>query len=420
MQEVWNRREFPFCNDFTSYEEFYDAFQIPQSYINLSGYHQYVDYEGSAVNTKNGYRVTTDQPASFKRNIFFFGPSWFWSWGATDSNTIESMLQRKLNSQVPAKAFCVHNRSFIGVSTERDIRTLFSQKYKQGDIVIFAYGPIWGIPHCDLSLKSVRPHDYGEIFTDGHYCKNGNRMIANGIFEFLQQHNFFEEKLAGEWTMPDPEDTDADEDEQLHNYRNSLRKIYREKLAPRIGAVVMNCNPFTLGHRYLVEQALKRCDRLIVFVVEEDKSVFPFADRLRLVKENLADLKNVLVLPSGEFIISSRTFEEYFNKESLQERKIDTSTDVTLFAAKIAPCLNIAVRFAGEEPFDTVTRQYNETMARILPQYGLEFVEIPRLKTGGEPVSASRVRELAKAGEFDKLKKLVPKKTLAYLREMFG
>ena len=420
MEKIWKQKAFPFCKDYKSFEEFFDAFYEPPSYANSDGSINYCDYHGAATNLQNGYRVPTDQPIEPKRNIFFIGPSWFFSWGATDCNTIESYLQRKLNEYLPKEKISVHNRCFTGVDIHRDVRTLQTLRYQQGDIVIFAYGPIWGIPHCDLSFKSIRPHAYGEIFTDTHFSQNGNRMIADGIFEFLQKHNFFEEKLVGEWTMPEPEDNDADEDEQLHDYRKNLRKIYREQLAPRVGAIVMNCNPFTLGHRYLVEQALNRCDRLIVFVVEEDKSVFPFADRLQLVKENLADLKNVLVLPSGEFIISSRTFEEYFNKESLQERKIDTSTDVTLFASKIAPCLNISVRFAGEEPFDTVTRQYNETMARILPQYGLEFVEIPRLTTNGTAISASRVRALAKAREFNKLKTLVPKKTLKYLKQLYG
>ena len=246
-------------------------------------------------------------------------------------------------------------------------------------------------------------------------------MIADGIFEFLQKHNFFEEKLTGEWQMPDEDETaDENEDEHLREYKRKLKTFYRAELAPKVGAIVMNCNPFTLGHRYLAEQALKRCDRLVVFVVEEDKSVFPFAERFKLVKENLADLKNVSVLPSGEFIISSRTFTEYFNKESLQERKIDTTLDVTIFADKIAPCLNISVRFAGEEPFDAVTRQYNENMARLLPQYGIEFVELPRLKAGGTPISASEVRRLAEARDFAKLKRLVPKKTLSFLQVFFG
>ena len=165
-----------------------------------------------------------------------------------------------------------------------------------------------------------------------------------------------------------------------------------------IGSVVMNCNPFTLGHRYLVETALQFCDRLIVFVVEEDKSDFPFQDRIDLVKKGLADLKNVVIVPSGNFIISTRTFAEYFNKSKLQDVKIDTSLAVTIFAKEIAPCLDISIRFVGTEPFDHVTAQYNESMDSILSQYGIEVKEIPRYEVKGQIVSASQVRHYMMSG----------------------
>jgi len=179
----------------------------------------------------------------------------------------------------------------------------------------------------------------------------------------------------------------------------------------------MNANPFTYGHRYLVEEALKECDYLIIFVVEEDKSSIPFKDRFNLVKENLEDLPRALVRRSGEFIISSKTFAEYFCKESIQEQKIDTTLDVTLFAKEIAPCLNISVRFAGKEPTDNITRQYNEDMAKILPQYGIRFVELERkLTANGEIISASTVRSLAEKKEFDKLNAFAPPATVEYLK----
>lgn len=109
----------------------------------------------------------------------------------------------------------------------------------------------------------------------------------------------------------------------------------------------MNCNPFILRHRYLIEYESECVERLYVFVVEEDRSVFPFTDRIELVRKGTSDLKNVTVLPSGKFIISSLIFEEYFNKSLLQESTVDPSMDVELFGKEIAPALGITVRFAG-------------------------------------------------------------------------
>ena len=202
---------------------------------------------------------------------------------------------------------------------------------------------------------------------------------------------------------------------ELEDYKQKLRA----KKIP-IGAIVMNCNPFTLGHQYLVEFAAAQVVKLYIFVVEEDKSEFPFADRLELVRQGVKNFSNVEVLPSGKFIISQQTFSGYFNKSELQDVQVDSSMDVEIFGREIAPELGITIRFAGEEPTDNVTRQYNETMKKILPRYGVEFREIPRKTFGDEFISASKVREALKCGNFDKIKNLVPDTTLLYLRGRFS
>ena len=423
MKEVWDNQQLPFASDYETFEDFYEVFHTPTSSIGLDGNRRYLDYASRTVNTRNGIRVTLHQPKDFRRAIFFVGNCRFYGWGATDACTPASLLQKQLNLHPIGKDFIVYNYAQVGNDTYTDLLcTLRNLPLQQGDIVFFqdrvgCTAP-WGIPYCDLRLKSVRPHNYGEIFIDSHTSHNGNRMIADGIFDFLKKNDFFQKNLPADLGTPIhvKQSKKEDEDEPFHDYKEKLRTFYRKKLCPKIGSVVMNCNPFTNGHRYLVEQALEHCDHLIVFVVEEDKSVFPFADRIALVRKSIADLKNVSVIPSGQFIISTRTFQEYFNKEFLQEQVIDTTLDVTMFAKEIAPCLNISMRFAGEEPLDNVTRQYNENMARLLPKYGIKFVEIPRLKFKGAPISASEVRRLAEAREFEQLKNLVPLQTLYYLR----
>jgi [citrate (pro-3S)-lyase] ligase len=176
-----------------------------------------------------------------------------------------------------------------------------------------------------------------------------------------------------------------------------------------IGAVVMNCNPFTLGHRYLIERALAECGFLYVFVVEEDKSEYSFKDRLALAEKGVSDLSGVKVLPSGKFIISTLTLPEYFEKN--KEITIDATYDIETFARHIAPALNISMRFAGEEPTCYITRQYNQAMKDILPKHGIEFVVFKRKEFEGIPVSASTVRKFVKEGKYENIKSLVPKST---------
>ena len=207
----------------------------------------------------------------------------------------------------------------------------------------------------------------------------------------------------------------------LYEYYNSVIQQcpWKDKIAEsRIGAIVMNCNPFTLGHRYLIETAAGQVDYLIIFVVEENKSYFDFEDRIRLVKAGTDHLKNVLVVPSGSFIISTRTFPGYFVKDNPKEVNIDSSEDVQIFAKYIAPQFFITKRFVGEEPFDRVTRLYNETMKQILPNYGIEIIEIPRKETDDGVISASKVRKALENDEFDKIEKMVPESTLEFLKKM--
>lgn len=188
-----------------------------------------------------------------------------------------------------------------------------------------------------------------------------------------------------------------------------------------IGAIVMNANPFTKGHRYLAEQASAQCDVLHIFVVEEDRSAFPFADRLELVRQGTEDLTNVRVHAGGPYIISEATFPRYFLKATDDAAVMQTELDAEVFARGIAPALNITRRFVGTEPNCGLTDQYNRSMQKILPKYGIELVEIPRVESGDAAISASRVRAaLAESDDLNALESLLPPTTLAYLKSQRG
>ncbi len=180
-------------------------------------------------------------------------------------------------------------------------------------------------------------------------------------------------------------------------------------------ALVMNCNPFTLGHRYLVEKAAKENNEVVVFIVEENKSEFSFEDRMDLVKKGTADLENVKIISGGQYIISSATFPTYFLKEKDDKLKLYTAVDAGLFSEYIAPVFGIIRRYVGSEPYCEVTENYNSALIEILPKYNIELKLVDRLEIMNEAVSASRVRRLFKLKDWEQLKLLVPKTTFDYL-----
>lgn len=184
-------------------------------------------------------------------------------------------------------------------------------------------------------------------------------------------------------------------------------------------ALVMNCNPFTNGHAYLLEQAAKENERVVLFVLSEDKSLVPFADRLAMVKAAAAKYDNVTVVTSGSYMISSATFPSYFLKDDALVTRTHADLDATLFT-RIAAALNLTRRYVGEEPFSAATCAYNEALAAVLPAAGVELRVIPRKEESGTPISASHVRKLIHDGRIEEIRPLVPDTTYDYLTSEAG
>ena len=207
------------------------------------------------------------------------------------------------------------------------------------------------------------------------------------------------------------------QDAALLESSNTAFSRYLDNLPRADGAIVMNADPFTLGHRYLVETACAQCARLNVFVLSSEASHVPARARLQLVREGCRDLANVQVVEGGDYIISGATFPDYFFKDKSEAALAYARLDATLFAQRIAPACDIQTRFVGEEPLDPMTAAYNETLCAILPQNGIEVRVIPRKMIDGKPISASRVRALWSEARYDEIAPLVPQTTLAYIRE---
>jgi [citrate (pro-3S)-lyase] ligase len=203
----------------------------------------------------------------------------------------------------------------------------------------------------------------------------------------------------------------------LERYLAEHRHLRREGAN---GAVVINGNPFTRGHQYLVEAASARADTLYVFIVREDRSVFPFADRFRLAEAATRHLSNVVLLDTSRYAVSAGTFPSYFLKRHDEKARLQMDLDVRLFASHLAPAFGIRRRFVGHEPYCETTAAYNRTMAEVLPAYGIELVEMRRAMDGETFISATRVRDALTRGDSATVARLVPPTTLEYLQSRAG
>lgn len=281
---------------------------------------------------------------------------------------------------------------------------------KKGDIVIYGYRHFLDIDKINL-MDACFKHDVKAewmVNSPWHCNHRLNSIYADTIYDRLKP--VLQEEIEGQGA---PLEGNCDFIKTL--YIDRYFKTFKTSEYHEIGSIVMNCNPFTNGHRYLIEQALKTVEFLIIFVVEEDRSLFSFNERFAMVCEGTADLDNVMVVPSGPFILSQTTFPEYFIKAEDENLDENTENDVKLFAEKIAGYLNIRYRFSGEEPKDIVTNKYNMYMKKILPENGIKFVEIPRKKVDGQYISASLARQCLERYDLEGLGKLVPDSTMRLL-----
>jgi [citrate (pro-3S)-lyase] ligase len=201
--------------------------------------------------------------------------------------------------------------------------------------------------------------------------------------------------------------------ETIDGHCAGLRALAAEKPG-NAACIVMNANPFSLGHLYLARKAAEENPWLHVLVVEEDASAFPFADRLELARRGLAGIPNAGVSAGGKYVISRLTFPTYFLKDEKTEDAY-ADMDLLLFGKYIAPALKVSRRYVGDEPYCKVTDAYNARMRAILPEYGVEVITVPRKKWGGGFISASAIRDQIRDGRTERLKSLVPATTHEFL-----
>lgn len=276
-----------------------------------------------------------------------------------------------------------------------------------------------------IKCFGIKEEYRGEGLASSLITKIQNRMFDKGIYEFFvftleKNVQIFNSLGFKEVAKADSVVLLEGGASDVNRYLLNMLKMSGVDANKKRAALVVNCNPFTLGHLYLIERAAQENEEVIVFVVEEDRSAFPTDIRFNLVKIGCRHLKNVTVIKGGRYIISSNTFPSYFLRKKDEKLSIYTKLDATIFGMYISKVFNIDKRYVGTEPYCDVTNEYNKTMLSILPNYGVEVCLVERLIKDGRAVSASIVRNLLKEDRISEVEKLVPQTTYDFLRTEEG
>lgn len=369
---------------------------------------------GKYFNARNGKRVTYFQPEHYIGTIYVMGMCMIVGRHVEDQFTISSYLQKILLEQ--GYPYRVEN---CGVITRRDaaIDSWIEKidKFQDNDIIIYqsSVGEVIGLPCISTSKIFEKYHIPTEWVMDnyGHCNYKVNKLIADNLYEMIKQH------LSNEAVEFN------DHKFVRINIHNIMQEYVQRKFIEQyffhfnyeryksIGAIVMNCDPFNKGHRYLIEQAKKRAECLIIFVIEESRSRFNFEERFRMIEDGIRDLENIIVVPNGEFVFSANNFREYYVRREDEIAVINAEYDINVFADYIAGPLHITHRFAGEETENNVMKIYNDAMKRILPQKGIRYVEIPKMMQEGNTVKSSNIRRYIKREDYENAFKMIPEST---------
>lgn len=270
--------------------------------------------------------------------------------------------------------------------------------------------------------NQIVSHLIAQANADGHQCvklftkPQNQRMFESMSFRLLAEApkailmetgiggiKRYSEELESEKEKVKSEKSNG----KLHHNNTSPQ----QPIMPQSGIIIMNCNPFTLGHRYLIEQAAQQVETLYILVVREDCSMFSYDERKAIISRGVAHLDNVVVCDGSEYSISATTFPTYFLKCLSDASDTQMTLDIDLYRRHIAPALGATVRFVGTEPDDPLTRRYNELMKSMLP----DVREVARLQQSGVAVSASRVRKAIVENHLAQAARLVPPTTVPYI-----
>lgn len=414
-------------------EDYYlaKANKFAQEYNQLStivknGRTIFSDLKNDSFHICDGHRLVPNAPSRAKHRIYLIGSCNVLGAYVTDNRTIGYYLQNYLNIEFNNKYEVVISAT-IG---NNDLSGIFCEEYRAGDKVIcFFMNPQL---HTDVIEYVYKSEIAEKISISKAYDFNNTNELIGNLFNGLMHHNHLINQKIAECIMSQlsfESHMAYGKRKQIQNYyiRYEIVDYYTRQFLSNnfsipkqgvVGAIVMNGNPFTYGHRYLIEYALGKVDLLYIFVVQEDSSIFSFNQRFEMVKRGTEEFSKVRVLPSGKYIISKETFTQYFHKDQEVQVIEDMDYDVHIFGEVVSPIFGIEKRFVGEEPFDLVTKKYNETMKKILPQCGVQLKEIPRLTVqNGEVVSATKVRELLKKKEWGVLSKFLPDSTIEILKQ---
>lgn len=382
-----------------------------------------LDYSSDQYTVENGFRKTCNCPKS-ELTISVLGACTVFGLLSTDEETIPSLIQSMLHS---AKAdYSVKNYGMLGFSVIEEIRRFNRNKFTNNDIVIL-FLKDYREAHEKLSEYELIQQEFPSYPIKSLIDSNTLLEDYFGTIAHCgsKSHRFYAEQVLGD-IIPYLNTQSRtvifhhfnyEEYSENKKFLGYLDRLEQYPSDGSNGAIMMNCNPFTKGHKYLIQYAASQVDNLYIIVVQQENGMFSFHERFEMIQAGCKDLPNVYVIPAGDYLAVPFGYPAYFDRDAFQgeDDVLNPLVDINLFGKYLAPRLGIRFRFVGTEEGDTITNYYNIQMKKILPKYGVELIEIPRITCSGKPISAKKVRACIMQNDVQTLADFLPDEIIEYL-----
>lgn len=389
----------------------------------LNGLYFPLDYSSNQYTVDNGFRKTCNCPKS-NLTVSVLGACTVFGLLSTDEETIPSLIQSKLHSV--GSPYTVKNYGMLGFSVIEEIRRFNRSTFSNNDIVIL-FLKDYREKHEELSEYELIQQEFPSYPIQS--LIGGNTMLEDYFGTIAhcgsKSHHYYAEQIFGD-IVPYLNSQirtvifhhfNYDEYSENKKFLEYLDKLDQYPSDGSNGAIMMNCNPFTKGHKYLIRYAASRVDNLFIIAVQQENGMFSFHERFEMIQAGCKELANVYVIPAGDYLAVTFGYPAYFDRDAFQgeDDVLNPLVDINLFGKYLAPRLGIKFRFVGTEEEDTITNYYNIQMKKVLPKYGVELIEIPRITSSGKPISAKKVRACIKQNDVQTLSEFLPVEIIEYL-----
>jgi [citrate (pro-3S)-lyase] ligase len=372
--------------------------------------------KSKAMNTENGIRLEKNAEDK-ENNIFLFGASNAFGYYVYDDETISSYMR-----QYDLGNYNIYNCATIGDTMINIYNRIINFDIEKNDIVIVGVHPVILNRNFDLfsTIRTMnyfeQPHDKENFVDMSHYTAFCHRNLAKIIYE----------SIKGLLTLNkgfEIEDSKSKKViEAFNNYKLIVKqKGWKLKKSDEIGIAVMSANPFTIGHRHLVELGSKMFDYFVIFLMQDGYDlIFDKKECQKIVEVGVSDLDNVIVAPFPEGCITWDDFCPEYNNVAARHAKNFIGINVyDLANMLVVMCKegNFSHYIAGIETDDAVTRQMCLHFKNICELNGINFIAIPRKKIGDneKSISGTECRKLLETKQYDKLLKVLQPNVLQYI-----